>query len=216
MPPSPTAIADRNKSMSTILRELCVVDPAQVDTVGEIVERLGRRSFGALIFVFAIINILPLPPGVTIILGLPLLFLSPQVAIGLKSPWLPRAIRDKPVNVQNFDKAIGKILPRLESVEKFLKPRLTFMFGQVGDRLIGLTCTAAALVVMVPFIHQLPAIAIALLALALFNRDGILALSGYAFAGLSGAALFFAGHRIALWISHHAHWLPDAFHHFAG
>jgi len=201
--------------MSTILRELCVVDPAQVDTVGEIVERLGRRSFGALIFVFAIINILPLPPGVTIILGLPLLFLSPQVAIGLKAPWLPRSIRERPVNVANFDKAIGKILPRLESVEKLLKPRLTFLFGQIGDRLIGLTCTVASLVVMIPLVHQLPAAAIALLALALFNRDGVLALAGYAFAGLSGLVLFVAGHRIALWVTHHLHWFPDLIRHFS-
>ncbi|MEI7933227.1 MAG: exopolysaccharide biosynthesis protein, partial [Alphaproteobacteria bacterium] len=59
-----------------------------------------------------------------------------------------------------------------------------------------------ALVIMlpIPFIHGLPALTMAVFALALFNRDGILALVGYAMTGLSAWFLIFFGHKIALGI----------------
>ncbi len=202
MPLAASAIADRNKSLSMILRELVVADPASVDTIGEIMVRFGRRSFGVVLFVFAMITAVPLPPGVSTILGLPLLFLAPQVAIGLGAPWLPASIRNRPVSIQNLDKVIEKVLPRFEAAERLSRPRLTFLFGPVGDRLIGLICTALALVIMlpIPFIHGLPALTMAVFALALFNRDGILALIGYAMTGLSAWFLIFFGHKIALGI----------------
>jgi hypothetical protein len=150
------------------------------------------------LIVFAVIGMVPVPPGGSIILGLPLLFLSPQVAVGLGAPWLPKSLRDKPVSVQILDRIIERILPRFEAAERLSRPRLTFLFGQVGDRLIGLTCTVLALAVMlpVPFMHGLPALDIAIFALALFNRDGVLALIGYAATGLTAAVIVFASQTI--------------------
>jgi hypothetical protein len=111
--------------------------------------------------------------------------------------------------MQNLDKLIEKALPRFEAAERLSRPRLTFLFGPVGDRLIGLLCTALALVIMlpVPFLHGLPAFAIAVFALAMFNRDGILALAGYALTGVTGAVVFFLGHKIVGWLSPFLHWL---------
>jgi hypothetical protein len=207
MPPSAAAIADRNKSLSMILRELCVSDPASVDTLGEIILRFGRRSFGVVLFVLAMIAAVPVPPGASIILGLPLLFIAPQVAIGLSVPWLPARLRNRPIAVKNLDQMIGRILPRFEAAERLSRPRLTFLFGPLGDRLIGLVCTALALVVMlpVPFLHGLPALAIAVFALALFNRDGVLALAGYALTGVTGAVVVFLSHKIVVWLSPFVH-----------
>ena len=198
MTPTTLSAADEKKSLSMILREIVTADPASVDTLGEIIDRFGRRSFGVVLFVFGLISAVPLPPGFTTVIGLPLLFLTPQVAIGLGSPWLPKGLRNKPVSVQNLDKLIEKVLPRFAAAERLSRPRLTFLFGPIGDRLIGLICTALAVVVLlpIPFIHGPPALTIALFALALFNRDGILALIAYAAAGLTAAFLFFASHKI--------------------
>jgi hypothetical protein len=207
---SPEAVADKKKSLSMILREIVTSDPASVDTLGEIIIRFGRRSFGVVLFVFAMIAAVPVPPGVSIILGLPLLFIAPQMAIGLSAPWLPARLRNKPVSVQNLDKLIERVLPRFEAAERLSRPRLTFLFGQIGDRLIGLICTALALVVMlpVPFLHGLPALAVAVFALAMFNRDGVLALIGYALTALTGGVVFLLGNKIVDWIA-------DLIHFFA-
>ncbi len=200
MPPSANAIADRKKSLSAILRELIAIDNDKAVTIGEITDRFGRRSFGALMFVFAALNCLPLPPGGTSVLGLPLLLLAPQVAIGIGAPWLPRKFRDRRVKGTDLDKAFGKVLPRLESAEKFCRPRLTFLFGPVGDRIIGLVCTLLAMVLIlpIPLGNFAPAIAIGLFSLALFNRDGVLALTGYAFTAFSAGLLVVSAGAVTL------------------
>jgi hypothetical protein len=45
-----------------------------------------RRAVVALILVFALPNVIPVPPGTSAILGTPLLFLTVQLALG-KEPW---------------------------------------------------------------------------------------------------------------------------------
>ena len=45
-------------------------------TVGEILEALGDRAFGTSMLVFAAPNALPMPPGVSAVLGAPLLFIT--------------------------------------------------------------------------------------------------------------------------------------------
>ena len=59
--------------------------------ITDILSATGRRAVVALILVFALPNVFPVPPGTSAILGTPLLFLTVQLALG-KEPWLPRAI----------------------------------------------------------------------------------------------------------------------------
>lgn len=96
--------------------------------------------------------------------------------------------------------AFSRLLPMLERIEQLSRPRLFFLFGPVGDRLIGLVCTLLALVLIlpIPFGNLLPAFAIGTLALGLFQRDGVIALIGYASAATSaGVLLLTAGAVVA-------------------
>ncbi len=79
------------------------------------------------------------------------------------------------------------------------RPRLSFLFGSVGERAIGLVCTLLALVLIlpIPLGNILPAVAVSVLSLALVQRDGALAIFGYLLAGLSGSILVFAASLIA-------------------
>ena len=45
-------------------------------TLGELVALLGNRSFGLLLLLFALPNLVPLPPGSSTVFGLPLLLLG--------------------------------------------------------------------------------------------------------------------------------------------
>lgn len=194
---------DRRRPLSELLTEIAD-DPEPTVTVGEIVHRLGRRSFGALLFIFAAPNWLPLPPGSSTFLAGPLLFLGPQIALGIHRPWLPRFIDNRQLERARLAGALRKLVPALERVEKVSAPRLVFLFGPVGDRIIGLVVTLLSLVLLLPIWlgNMAPGAAIAVLGLALVQRDGVLALIGYAITALSVALVALGWNVAVAFISH--------------
>lgn len=182
--------SERRRPLSAILLEICE-DPDPTVTVGEIVHRFGRRAFGALLFFFSAPNWLPLPPGSSTFLALPLVLLTPQMAYGVQGPWLPRFIDDREMNRPGLARGVRKLIPTLQRIEKVSRPRLLWMFGPVGDRVIGLTCLLLSLVLLlpIPLGNMAPAAAIAAFGLAMVQRDGVLALIGYAITAVSAALL---------------------------
>lgn len=194
---------ERRRPLSELLADLGD-DPDPQVTVGEIVHRLGRRSFGALLFVFSAPNWLPLPPGSSTFLALPLLLLAPQIALGIRGPWLPGFVDRRTLKRADLANGLNKLIPTLRKIEKVSRPRLTFLFGPLGDRLIGLTVTLLSLVLLLPIFlgNMAPAAAIAAFGLALVQRDGILALIGYAIAGVSVGLLVVGWQVAAAFIGH--------------
>jgi hypothetical protein len=200
---------DEHRPLSVVLRDLC--DEPQI-TIGEIVERFGRRAFGALLFVFSAPNLLPLPPGSSTALGLPLVLLSPQVALGVHAPWLPRFVDDREIAGHDLARFFRPLLKAVEQIERVSRPRMAFMFGRVGDRLIGLVCTLLALVLIlpIPFGNMLPALSVGVLAFSLIQRDGFLALIGYGLAGISAGVLMFAADVVIDAVRHLVNWFEAA------
>jgi hypothetical protein len=69
--------------------------------------------------------------------------------------------------------------PHLVRVERLLQPRLTMLTGGVGERVIGVVCLALALLLTVPVLFNIPLVVpIALMALAVLERDGVVAVIG--------------------------------------
>ena len=188
--------------LSAILTEFCE-DAHGAISVGEIVDRFGPRAFGALLFIFSVPNVLPLPPGSSTILGLPLVLLAPQVAIGIRAPWLPRFLDDRKIKPSDLKRWLGGIIPKLRSVEKLSRPRLHFLFGPIGDRVIGVICTllACVLILPIPLGNLAPALCIGAFALALFQRDGVIALVGYLMASVSLGLLILSAGAVSLAIT---------------
>lgn len=177
--PAPQTATEASVPLSQILRALCS-RPGEELSIGEIVENFGGRAFGAVIFVLAIPILLPFPPGLAGILGLPLLLIAPQLVLGVGSPWLPRVIARRTVRAADLRRAFVKVLPWIERLEAISRPRLGWMFGPLGDRMTGLLVTILTLLLIlpIPLGNVLPTMAIGLLALALIQEDGILALIG--------------------------------------
>lgn len=194
---------ERRRPLSELLADIGD-DPDPQVTVGEIVHRLGRRSFGALLFVFSAPNWLPLPPGSSTFLALPLLLLAPQIALGIRGPWLPDYVDRRTLRRADLAGGLNKLIPTLRKIEMVSRPRLAFLFGPVGDRLIGLTVTLLSLVLLLPIFlgNMAPAAAIAAFGLALVQRDGVLALIGYALAGVSVGLLVVGWQVAAAFIGH--------------
>ena len=169
-------------------------------TVGEMLDAFDSRAFGAMLLVFGLLNTLPLPPGSSTILSLPILLLAPQIAMGADHPWLPRRLTEKPLKRDDMRGLFRRLAPIVRSMELITRPRLRPMFAPMGERAIGVVCTLLALVLVlpIPLGNLAPGATVAILALALLQRDGILALAGYLMALFSGGLLFLSAHVVIM------------------
>jgi hypothetical protein len=167
-------------------------DTRPVLTVGQMLEQFDSRAFGAMLLVFGLLNCLPLPPGSSTILSLPILLLAPQIAWGSDIPWLPRRLVEHPLKRDDLRGLFRRLTPIVRRMELVTRPRLKILFGPIGERLIGVVCTLLALVLIlpIPLGNLAPGATVAVLALALLQRDGLLALLGYLMALGSTALLF--------------------------
>jgi hypothetical protein len=178
--------------VSEILEQIAA-RPGRKVSVADLLETFGDRAFGALMFVFAAPLVLPMPPGVSALLGAPLIFVTAQWMLGRKTLWLPKVLLNRTISKADFRQLSDKLKPYLEKLERRLRPRLTFMYNPVGDRLVGLLCFVLALIVFlpIPFGNMLPSLAIAAFAIGGAERDGVAAIVGWLIAILSIAVLWF-------------------------
>ncbi|MCR5873728.1 exopolysaccharide biosynthesis protein [Phenylobacterium sp. J426] len=190
-------LSDRHQPLSEVLQEIAET-PSERISVNELSARFGGRALGALLLVFGVLCLLPLPPGGTTIFGLPLLLLAPQLMLGAQAPWLPQRLRHRPIELDDLRAGLPKVARWLKRIEALSRPRLTFLFGGVGQRVIGFVCTllAVVLILPIPLGNLLPAAAVCVLALSLVQRGGLLALLGYAVALTSASVLVLAASLI--------------------
>lgn len=170
------------------------IDTGQQHSIGAIIDKLGERAFGALIFVFAAPNIFPTPPGTSAVLGLPLVLLGFQLMIGRQTVWLPETIRRRSISGAVIGRSAARIVAVLARIERILRPRLSlFVLSNLAEKLIGLVIFTLAIILFlpIPLVNIFPAAAIAALALALAERDGVAVMIGYAFAIATAVLLGF-------------------------
>jgi hypothetical protein len=167
-------------------------------TLQEVIDGLAERSFGFLLLLFGLISAIALVPPLATISAIPLLFFSLQMVSGAKTPWLPKFIAAHAFAKSDLERSIERGIPIMHFVEKLCRPRLLFLTGGFGERLLGFIVFALALVIAAPGpgTNFLPGIATAFMAIAIINRDGLLVLIGWA---VSAFALYVAALALA-WI----------------
>ena len=179
------------RAFSTVLRELA--SQATHDVSIETVQKaLADRSFAALIMFFSAINLLPLPIGSSVILGLPLIIISAQMLMGYPAPWLPRFIASRSISAETFRKMETRLTPRVEKLEKYIRPRHWPFDRRTGEFVIGAVCLflAVLLVIPLPLGNWPPAFALFFYGVALSERDGIILAVATAI-GIGASVLFF-------------------------
>lgn len=188
-------------------------DTRPVLTVGQMLEQFDSRAFGAMLFVFGLLNCLPLPPGSSTLLSLPILLLAPQIALGREVPWLPRKLVEHPLKRDDLRGLFRKLTPIVRRMELVTRPRLMILFAPAGERLIGLVCTLLALVLVlpIPLGNLAPGATVAVLSLALLQRDGLLALLGYLMAAVSVGILVLSASVVAAAVDRFLHMFSGLF-----
>jgi hypothetical protein len=196
-------LPDAELPLSAVLADI-VEHAGDGISIEELTHMFGGRAIGALLFVFGLACMLPLPPGATTIFGFPLVVLAPQLIIGAGAPWLPSGVKHRTIPGVALQNGLPRLIKWLKRIEAISKPRFTILFGPVGERLIGLVILALALVLILPIPggNILPAMAVSALAFALIQRDGVIALIGYALAITSASILALAAHIIVRMFLH--------------
>jgi hypothetical protein len=184
---------NRPRRLSDILQEIGAGADAPNTRIslGDLVDIFGKRAFGALLFVFAVPVALPIAiPGISAILGAPLIFLTWQLMRGQPEPWLPAVMRSRSVRQVDLVGLLRRALPYVRRLERLVGPRLSWLARGRAERVIGGLAFVLALILFlpVPFGNVVPAVSIAILALAVLERDGVAVIVG-GLIGLAGLVL---------------------------
>jgi hypothetical protein len=200
MPRPSAASTELTASLRTLLRSR-----KAHFSLGEIVEPFqSHGGLAQVLFVLTLPVLLPLPPGASMILALPLLVVAPQMVIGRKQLWLPRWLADRSFERRPFAKLVHRIIKPLGRIEAMGHPRLAFLTGALGVRMVGVFATVIALVLVlpIPFANLLPALALGLFTLGLARKDGLMVLGGYALFAVAAGVIGLGAHGLSLLFHH--------------
>lgn len=175
------------RRISTILEALPAAVEGDRISFGDLVDAFEHRAYGPLIVVFAAPNLLPVAlPGISAVLGAPLILLTGQLMLGRRRPWLPGFLRRRSLARSSFQSMVDRIVPRLKRIERLVSPRLLALTGTPAQRAIGALGLVLALIITlpVPFGNSVPGLALVVMSVGLLGRDGLAVITG----GLIGAA----------------------------
>jgi hypothetical protein len=167
-------------------------------SLGSVASELQDRGFGILIILFALPN--AIIPGLSFVLGAPVLLFALQLAAGRNEVWLPGFLARRTLPAAVFQKIAARTASFLLWIERRVRPRWTWLVSGSSERLLGLyiAAVAAFLMMPVPFGNALPALGISFMSAGLIEKDGKTAAIGILL-GLLGC--LYIGAAIVLGVS---------------
>ncbi len=174
-------LTENKKPASDILKEIADTSNDK-ETLFDIKTALHERGFSILIIIFSFpLSIpIPVPPGYTTILSIPLILFSLQLLFGFDAPWMPNWLERKSFQRSTLALVVEKTYPVLKKIEKLMKPRISFIFYGPGEKILALIMLLCSVLIALPlpFTHFLPAISTTLIALGIMSKDGFLSILG--------------------------------------
>jgi hypothetical protein len=181
---------ERRRRASEILTQLAHQDTERL-SFGDVLDSLGERSFGVLLLILALVNCIPMPPGGSTVFGGTMMLVGLQLLVGLREPWFPGFIRRRAIPRAAFRAGVDRVVPYLQRIERWTRPRASWLTTGIGERLAALFVVILSFVVSmpIPIVGNIPpSIAISIIAMGLIERDGLHYLGGVA-AGIAAFAI---------------------------
>jgi hypothetical protein len=155
-----------------VLQQLHEEAPRDYVTLGWLMGRLHKRSFGMIMLLLALVAAVP---GVSIVAGLLLMIPALQMVAGKAAPIFPRGIAARPLPTRRLDALMRRAIPVLRYLERMIHPRWpTPLEGT--KRLVGVIVVMLNSVLVlapIPLTNVVPALVIALISLAYLEEDGL-------------------------------------------
>jgi hypothetical protein len=218
MSASESATEARPERLSDMLRRVTQSAGERI-TLGEISDAMAERSFGAFLVVFCLPNLIPLPPGATFILGLPLVFISFQMVFSrLDTIWMPKRLHDYSFDNRAFAAVLDKFLPWMEKAERFIRPRYWTSNPRLFERFVGVFALILALIIFlpIPLGNMGPSYALALMGLGLTERDGIVFAVGAVIGVAFAAIVSYVGYELIWLVPYFFRHIPEYWHMILG
>ena len=156
-----------------VLQRLHDEVPTDHFTLGWLMGRLRKRSFGIIMLLLALVAI---APGVSIVAGLLLMIPAFEMIADRPAPVFPRWIADRQLPTQHLAALVERAVPVLRHLEKVIHPRWPTPIDAT-KRVVGtvvVILNATLLFTPIPLSNVVPALAIALISLAYLEEDGLL------------------------------------------
>jgi hypothetical protein len=153
-------------------------------TVGDLIDVFEEKSFAILFIVLLGVPALPLPTGgATHVFEVIAVLVAAQLVAGRTRIWLPERLRKRDLGGTGGQGFLTRLIRVIAWLERFSRPRLTFLFGRrVGNTVFGLLVVAGSVAAFVapPFsaLDTLPALGVVLLSLGYLLEDAALSLVG--------------------------------------
>ena len=163
--------------------------------LGTLFGQMEERAHGVLLLILALPCCLPFVYILPQLVSLPMLFISGQLAVGLHAPWLPKKLSERELPVWRLRNVVDRAKRYIGWVERFARPRLSFMTGHVGSRVVGglLLIPSASIMLPIPSTNTVPGIGVAVASVGMIERDGLLVLIGLTIGLIWVACLVFLG-----------------------
>jgi hypothetical protein len=169
---------------SAVLQRLHDEVPADRFTLGWLMGRLQKHSFGIIMLLLALVAI---APGISIAAGLLLMIPAFQMIASKPAPAFPRCVADRSFPTRHLASLVQRCLPGLRCLEKVIHPRWQTPPG-LTKRIVGIVVAllSATLVTSpIPFTNVVPALLVALIAIAYLEEDGALLSVALSVAGVA-------------------------------
>jgi hypothetical protein len=182
------------RAASAVLDDLAETFPGDTVSVGELLDQLDSRANGVVLLVLALPMCIPNVPGISTIFGVLMLAPALQLVFGQRRLWVPKRVREWRVDCNALRRTFSAATPVLRRVEYLIKPRLHQLTRFPATIYVGLQTLLMALVLIlpIPFGNWPPGMTVALTALALLQRDGLLML----LTSLAAAASVYVAARV--------------------
>jgi hypothetical protein len=165
-------------------------------SVGGIIEEIGGEAFGPLLLVPALFLVTPASgvPGMPSVGSLIISLIAIQIVLGRETLWLPGFLRRRKIKKARLDKALSWLRKPASWIDRFSRERLTFLTQRPCIMLPAGICSLMVLLgpafETVPFSVSIAAGAVALFALGMVARDGLMVIAGLLVTGLAGGVIW--------------------------
>lgn len=173
------------RRLSEDLQELLREAAGRSVTIGQLEHALRGRGFAFSVLVLSLPFALPITiPGLSIPLGTVLMVMGFRIMMG-QQPKLPGMILRHELSYKMLERIVAVGLKVAKWLEKFAKPRVTWLQSPVALRVVGLGIASGGLQLLlplpplIPFSNWFPAISVILLTAGMIERDGAITLSGF-------------------------------------
>ena len=160
-----------------VLQELHDEAPAGYFTLGSLMGRLHKNSFGLIMLLLAIAAA---APGICTVAGLLLVILAFQMIAGSPAPIFPRWIAARSLPTRHLGAVVQLAIPMLRYLETIVYPRFPTPL-QATKRVVGIAVmmlSARLLLNPIPLSNIIPALVMVLISLAYLEEDGLMLLIG--------------------------------------